>query len=751
MTFKCTLISAISVAALVSVSATAFAQEADQIAGAELPPVVIEGATIEAKPVVTAKPKSNPAPVVAEEPEPAPQPVAKKKKSVAKKANAPAEAPQEDVSGPVAPAIDDGSAVNSETSAAAGETSGAVAGIPLEKVGSSVSVVTAEQLKSQQVRTAAEALRSLPGVSVSQQGGPQGVTVVRLRGAESNHTLVLIDGVEVNAAGTDGFFDFSTMLVDDIAQIEVLRGPQSGLYSSGALGGVINIVTRGGKGPLTFRARAEGGSFGTRDGMVGISGGTDRAHGSLSLSGRRTNGFDISSKGTEDDGGEFSTLSFTGGIMIFDNLKLDATLRRAHRDGDRDGTSDILNGLFVASEERSTFASDVWLGRVDATLDTFDSAWVHKVFVSGVETDNSDFDLGPFSPPAGARSRNISTTSKYGYLSTYRLDGPAGVPVRHFLTGLVEHQREQFEQPLIAAEAFERDRDSIAGEIRGEYFNALTLTGNVRHDKNDGFEDATTWRAAGSLRPEGSPLRLHASIGTGIKYPSFSEQFGVFSGFVANPNLTPETSLGWDTGVEATFFGGKAIVDVTYFNANLENEIDFDFVPPVAACGGLPFCFIPFNRTGESKREGVEVSGRAILMDGLSVGVAYTYLKATEFNGAEEVRRAPHSGRADINYAFAGGKGNLNLAAVYNGKMQDVAFSALTFSSERVSLDEYWLVTAAASYKVAPGVELYGRVENALDQDYQEVFGFETAGVAAYAGVRISYEEPSTLSWSQYK
>ena len=126
--------------------------------------------------------------------------------------------------------------------------------------------------------------------------------------------------------------------------------------------------------------------------------------------------------------------------------------------------------------------------------------------------------------------------------------------------------------------------------------------------------------SAGSLRPEGSPLRLHASVGTGIKYPSFSEQFGVFSGFVANPNLTPETSLGWDAGVEATFFGGKAIVDVTYFNANLENEIDFNFVPPATACGGVPFCFIPFNRTGESQREGIEVAGRALLMDGLSVG-----------------------------------------------------------------------------------------------------------------------------------
>ena len=272
-----TTTAAISVAALLAISASAFAQEAEQIAANELPPVVIEGATIEAKPV--AKPKAKPAPVVAEEPEPAPQSVAKKKKSVAKAAPAPKKAsaapstpPPEEFPEPVAPASasDDVAAPVSESSA--------VSGIPAEKVGSSVSVVTAEQLKTQQVRNAAEALRSLPGVSVSQQGGPQGLTVVRLRGAESNHTLVLVDGVEVNAAGTDGFFDFSTMLVDDIAQIEVIRGPQSGLYSSGALGGVINIVTRGGKGPLTFRARAEGGSFDTRDGMVGISGGTDRAH-----------------------------------------------------------------------------------------------------------------------------------------------------------------------------------------------------------------------------------------------------------------------------------------------------------------------------------------------------------------------------------------------------------------------------------------------------------------------------------------
>lgn len=724
------------------------AQDAIQItdASAELPPVVVEGATLEAKPVRA--PKTNAKPVQAYQPEPAPPPKpAKKKISTSASSDGQNQAAAEPITGP---AEGESLDVNAGNASAGQLEANGVTGIPAAKLGSSVSVVTGQELKERQVRTAAEALRSLPGVSVSQQGGPQNQTVVRIRGAESNHTLVLIDGVEVNSPGTDGFFDFSNLLVDDIAQIEVLRGPQSGLYSSGALGGVINIITKGGKGPLTFHARAEGGSFGTRDGMVGVTGGTDRAHGSLILSGRRTNGFDISDDGTENDGGEFRTLSFNGGVLVLPNLKIDGSLRTSHRDGDRDGTFGVRNGLSVASEELSTFSTDLWLGRLEATLDSFGGDWIHKAYVNGTQTDISDLDRGAFSPPAGLASRAISTTTRYGYLSTYRLEGES-LPVRHFITGMVEHTREAFDQPLVQTDAFERMRDSVAAEVRGEYFNALALTANIRHDYNDGFEDATTWRFAGSLQPQGSPFRLHSSVGTGIKYPSFSEQFGVFTGFVANPNLTPEKSLGWDVGLETTFFGDRGVVDVTYFNTNLENEIDFNFVPPASACGSTPFCFIPFNRTGESKRDGIEVSSRVIVVEGLSVGLSYTYLNAREEDGQEEVRRPPHSGRADLNYVFASGKGNFNLAAVYNGSMQDLAFNPITFASQRVLLDEYWLVTAAASYKVVPGVELYGRVENLLDQDYEEIFGFNSAGVAAYAGVRLTYEEPSTRDWEKYK
>ena len=687
-------------------AAPAVAQEA------VLPPVVVEGATL----AIPSKKPSN-------------------------KQNAPTEPDVEASGGGTSAAGEPASDVtpSSETPGNSAE------GIQSGKVGSAVSVVTGAELKDRQIRHAADALRSLPGVSVSSQGGPQSLTVVRIRGAESNQTLVLIDGVEVNQVG-DGSFDFSNLLVDDIAQIEVIRGPQSGLYSSGAIGGVINILTNGGKGPLTFRARGEGGSFGTSNGTASVSGGTDRAHASLVVSGVRTDGFNISPEGPEEDGGDFTTVSFTGGLLVLDNLKLDVSLRRATRDGDRDGFFGFdAAGFLTASDDPSTFSTDLSVGRLAATLDTFsDGRWTQQLYLQGSETDNRDFSKGVFDPPAGTKSRNISTLSEYGYLTTYRLDAGSGMPVQHFLTGLAVHRNEGFDQPLLSRD-FERDRDSVAGEIRGEYFNAVSLVGNIRRDFNEGFEDYTTWRTTASLRPwASSPFRLHTSYGTGVKYPSFAEQFGDFPNFIANANLLPEEAKGWDAGVETTLWNGNAVVDVTYFDSDLENEIDTRFfVDPVTG----EFFSTPFNRTGTSTRNGIEVQARAQLATGLTVGLAYTYLNAEESDGTQEIRRPPHSGRMDVNYTFDNERANFNVAAIYNGDMDDLAFSF--FDTVVTTLDDYWLVNVAASYKLSPGVELYGRVENALNEDYQEVFGFETADIAAYAGLRFTYVEEATRAWAE--
>lgn len=676
---------------LVGLASAASAQEAT-----ELPPVVVEGATIEVLPAP------------------------KKASSGAAKPKA-----QGQVQLQQQPVDVDGQ----------GE---ATSGIPIDEIGTSVSVVTREDLRRQQIDHAADALRSLPGVSVNRSGGPQSLTAVRIRGAEANHTLVLIDGVEVNSA--DGIFDFSNLMTEDIERVEVLRGPQSGLYGSGALGGVVNVITKQGRGPLTVRVRGEGGSFDTNGGAVSLSGGNDKIFGNFSLFGQRTNGFNISEEGDEDDGGKFTNASFSGGAEVLPGLVVQGTIRRSRVEGDRDDF-DAYNaqGFNVVQDSLSHFDNTLLVRHISATLNTFDGYWTHMIEAGSAETDSLDIGLGMFS----GETRTISGNQKYAYTSTVRIDTPSVPAVTHYVTGRIEEQRDTFDQPLGTDPKRERERTSYVGEVRGEYFDSLFLTGNIREDKNEIYDDFTTWHGAASFKVPYTPVRLHSGLGTGVKYPSFAQLFGLFTGFIPNPNLVPEEAFGWDAGVETSLFKGLAVVDVTYFETDLKNEIDDLFFPN--------FTSTVFNRTGKSKRDGIEVSARYQVTKGISVGGAYTYLQATEDDGREEIRRPPHSGRIDFNYAFDGGRGNFNVAAIYNGTTKDVAFNLFNPALDRVSLDEYWLVNAAASYEVSPGVQLYGRVENLLDEQYQEVFSMETAGVAAFAGVKLTYEELATKAWSEGK
>ncbi|HEY7600089.1 MAG TPA: TonB-dependent receptor, partial [Candidatus Limnocylindrales bacterium] len=193
-------------------------------------------------------------------------------------------------------------------------------------------------------------------------------------------------------------------------------------------------------------------------------------------------------------------------------------------------------------------------------------------------------------------------------------------------------------------------------------------------------------------------------------------------------------------GLEAKFLQGRVVVDVTYFNTDLENEIVTRFLPG--------FVTTVENLRDTSTREGVEVSARWQIFPFLSLGGAYTWLDARDDGGQPEIRRARNSGRIDASYAFAEGRGNLTLAALYNGRAHDIAFELPFFDQTRVVLGDYWLMTAAASWKLQPGVEIFGRIENLLDEEYQEVYGFNTPGVAAYGGIRITFgaEETAALA-----
>lgn len=686
----CALLVFVSAALPIS-AIPAFAQNAQSVT--ELPEVVVEGATLAA-------------------------PAAKPKKATAASSES---------DGQAAPQSDE--AVGADEAQTAAATAG---GVPVSEVGSAVTVITSAQLKARQIRYAADALRSVPGVSVGQTGSPGGKTQVRIRGAEANHTLVVIDGIEANDPN-DGDFDWSNLPADDIERIEVIRGAQSGIYGSKAIGGVINVITKSGRGPISLSAQVEYGGYDTTGVAVRASGGTERAWLAASAQYREQNEFNIAIFGTEDDPWDNATVNLRGGFSLLDNLTLGFVVRNTNKFVNTDPEQLIAQtGLSGAVDGPNTTDVDFFLGGLNLRWDMFDNALTHVFKANRTRT-------GTASTSGFGDSDNIGEVNTYSYLATYRFATPGLLQSSHSLSGFIEHKQEGFTPISAFTDGVKRERENLAtvAEYRGSFYDRVFVGASVRKDDNDTISDFTTWRSSVAVDLHELGLRPHASVGTGVALPGLFEQFGaVIDVFVGNPDLEPEESFSWDAGVEFTLLKGTATLDVTYFEADLTDEI-----------AGFGNSLI--NLVGTSERRGIEVAAQLAVMPNLWLGASYTYLDATEPDGTEEIRRAPHSGRADVTYRFDEGRGTFNVAAVYNGEMTDRNFLPFPQPPVIVTLDEYWLVTAGASYELKPGFELYGRVENLLDERYEEVSGFNTLGIAAYAGVRVKLEDTATASWAE--
>ena len=622
------------------------------------------------------------------------------------------------------------------------------AGVPRDMLGTAVTVITGDELRARQIRQVADALRSLPGVSVNRSGAFGNITQVRIRGAEANQTLVLIDGVEANNS-TDGEFDFSNLSAEDIERIEVIRGPMSALYGSNAVGGVINITTRRGQGPATLSIRTEAGSLGTSDVATRLAAGNRWANFSLGAHWRSSNGFNISPFGDEADGLKLRTFTLRAGLLVTEDVNLDFHLRQVDKRAERDGFGGAPNTLATTIDDPSSLHDRLFLGGMRLTWDTFNKQLTHQLRVDHNSTTISDRDL-EFGPPAFITSNDGERTT-YSYLVTQRFETPMLWAAKHSLSGLLERESEAFTPGGSLGDEVRRTRDrlSFAGEWRGEFANQAAITAGVRHDDNSVFADFTTWRVSGTWTIKSLGVRPHASIGTAVKFPAMFEQFGKFPGpfFIANPNLQPEQSKGWDAGVEFSL-GPVTTLDVTYFHTDLANKIgNSGLAAPDPTLINLP---------GISLRQGLELALHTRLSASLTATFAYTFLDAEEPNGAREIRRPRNAARADLNYVFAAGRGNASLGVIYNGDQTDIRFfndpiAGFPVPTSRGLLDAYWLVNAAASYKLEPGVELFARVENLFDASYQEVFGFEAAPITAFAGVKLTFGGPDGVggSWAK--
>lgn len=605
--------------------------------------------------------------------------------------------------------------------------------VEAETVGSAVTVISEQELQQQQTRFVSDILRDVPGVAVNRSGTFGTATQVRIRGAEGNHTLVIIDGVEVNDPGGGNEFDFGDLLASDIERIEVLRGPQAILYGSNTIGGVINIVTKRGKGVPKVTARAEGGSFHTFDGASSISGGDETVNGYLGLSGFRTAGINISESGGENDGYENMTLNSRVNVKPFELLELSGTLRYvdAELQSDDFGAVSDSDGFIIPNDADEVDERTSLSGRAQAKLTLFDGVFENTVGYSGLRTTSK-------TESNGAENFNFNAqTNTVDYQGNVFFDTPAFADASHALTFLYERQQQTGDN--FSTFSGYSNFDSIinngyAAEYRLGLWERVFLTGGARYDQNNKFEDFTSPRVTGAFLIPETDSRLHASWGKGVQNPTLTELFGFFANFVGNPDLEPENSTGWDVGVEQSFLDKRLVVDATYFNNRIKDFISSEFDAALGASR-------PINLDGTSKIQGVEVAATAKIMDGLTLKASYTYTDGEDPDGDELVRRPPHLASTSLNYAFLKDdegrrRANVNLNVDYNGSQKDFVFRSPTFERSTRTLDDYWLVNFAASYEFLPGLAVVGRIENLFDQDYEEVYGYRSPGIGAFAALR---------------
>ena len=584
----------------------------------------------------------------------------------------------------------------------------------------SATVLDADTLENRQTRDIADVLRDVPGVAVA---GIAGQTQIRLRGSEANHVLVLVDGIEVSDPFA-GEFDIGTLQAEVGARVEVLRGPQSALYGSDAIGGVVAYESASGRAVPGLAARVEGGTQATINGALRYGAFGDSWDAALSATVVSTGGQPNARGGTRDIGRDSYTVSGKGSVDVSGSFALRAAARFIRTEGEfNDSDFDFASPTFglTIDSPGTGYVNEAVYALVGARAEVLEGRWTHDLSAQRAEIDRKTF--GPFGPTSGSEGDRI----KASYVTALRLNDA------HNLTFAADWERERFRNADPSGFAFAGRRAIETVGLVGEYRYAgaaFDLTAAVRHDLNDKFRDATTFRVGAGYRLADT-TRLRAAAGSGVKNPGFFELYGFVDGrFIGNDALRPEKSTGWEVGVDQDV-GDSARLSVTYFDSELDGEIFTTFPAPT-------FIATPANRVTESQQRGVEVSFNARLADQWSLDAAYSYLDAEE-NGVEEVRRPDHIASAALTWSAPGDAASATLVVRHNGATPDVAFTDPSFVPVRVRLDDYTLVNLNARVRLAEGISGFARVENLFDEDYEQVFSFVSPGRSAVVGVEARF------------
>ena len=595
-------------------------------------------------------------------------------------------------------------------------TSPTLVATPVTQVPNAITVITGTDLQRDQLRTVNDALRSVPGLNLVQTGGPGGQTSIFMRGTNSNHTKIIIDGIDVgDPSSSNGAFDLGQLTTADIDRIEVLRGPQSGLYGSDAIGGVISITTKKGQGPARVTAMVEGGSRDTINGAAGVSGSNERFNYAFNVSNYKTGStpvtpLEILPPGRQRNNDDYrnSTATTKLGYDFSDQFGLNFVAR--YTDSKLYFTTDDFLGpgaVQSSAHARSFFT------RGEAVWSLADGRFKNYFGVNYAELNRLTDDPNSFSGPQ---------TTTNGERLKYDWRGVVAVLPGQTLVLGAEHEKERFDisttfNPFVSA-----DRSHVGGfaELQSNFANVLFINTSGRTDNYDTFGSHSTYRIAPAVIVPGVETKLKASYGTGFKAPTLSQLYDTT--FASNnPNLRPEESRGYDVGFEQPLFNNRVRFGTTYFRNDIDNLINF----------GPGFVL---ENIQKARTSGFETFAAVAFTERFSVRFDHTYTKAIDATTNLELLRRPQN-KASVSTIWTP-VDPLTLSATVIATSDSADFDRVLFT--RIRNPGYTIVNLAANYTVAQGVTVFGRVDNLFDQKYQNPAGFLNPRLGVFGGVRFA-------------
>lgn len=594
-------------------------------------------------------------------------------------------------------------------------------GVPTQQsqVASSVTVVTAEEIAAAQQRTIVDVLQQVPGLNIVQEGGPGGQTSVFMRGTNSNHTKVLVDGIDVSdPSNPNGSFDFGQLLTSDIERVEVLRGPQSGLYGSDAIGGVINIITQSGEGPARLDATVEGGSFDTFNQAATLLGSDGGFHYAATVDHLHAGAtpvtpLDLLSPGEKrnDDYDDNLTVSTKLGYDVTDALDLGLVARETstHLRFTSDSFDDLGDYLGPDATQSET-----------DTVETDSRAFVHDVSFGGVLEQTLGFE---YSRKRSANYGNDAELASVDLGQRDKVDWRGIIKASQGITLVLgaEHELDQIlvslEDPVDASDILNAGYAELQTQL-GAFAAAL----NVRYDDQSRFGSKATYRFAPNYVIAATGTQLKASIGTGFKAPSLAELFQNEPefGFFANPNLKPEESTGFDVGFEQDL--GKTVrFGLTWYHNRLHNLIDFNDT------------FTSYANVDRATTQGAESFLTWQPLPALSFRADYTYTEATDDATDQDLERRPkHKGSVSGTWQATSAL-SFTASVLILGDFFDINRPG----TMQLTAPGYTTVNLAASYDLTKDLRVFARVNNLFEKHYENPTGFLGAPLGAVAGVEV--------------